>query len=162
DLGPRLAERPQDASPQPQAAERVVEQAYLDALADLLGQQVHEALAGRIAADNEELEVDMMPSGGDGLEQSVEGFLGIVIGGDRVAGADGEGVDLEGDRAKAAPGLIGRVAGLAAVAGLPGPRRMSAAELGAVTAALVQWAVDALVAEHAEEEGADEGHQDDD
>src|SRR5262249_46360739 len=146
--------------PQVKAADCVVEQPHLDALARLLGQQIDNALAGGIATDNEEFEVDVVARGGDRFEQSIEGLLRIVVQCDGVTVTDGKSVHLSREFAKPVPGLAGRIVGPAAVGGLARPRRVSAAKLQAVAAALAQRAVDPLIAEHAEQEGADEWYQD--
>src|SRR5262249_16871742 len=73
------------------------------------GQQVEQAPAGGVVAQDEVGQVDVVPGALDVLEDGVVGLRGVVVEGGGVAPADGEGLDAVGDPDKGHQDVGGRL-----------------------------------------------------
>src|SRR5712692_7542058 len=78
DLTACRSEPAERGPPQVQAADRVEQQAHLDACARLLGQEIEQPHSRRVAVNAEELQVYVMPDLADGVEQRRIGLGGVV------------------------------------------------------------------------------------
>src|SRR5262249_54870378 len=109
-----------------------------------------------VRADDEELQMNVMPGSADRIEQGGKGDVGVVVELDLVAGADGEGVHLEGDAAEVVPRRGGDVGFLIAAGRLVGTRRVLRIVGNVAELLSPQRPGQVLVSEHPEQQRAEQ------